>query len=153
MEFEMNYNSEKNLFELTNASGKTETYNFKQLGRLFARGRYFYCDLGRDGFTRPAFTNKEEIIAYTGENPDEKVLVFSEKNYEVYSITGTRYFVNGEPVESIPEGLYLLHPCTRFREFETEKPKEKYSFPWKTAIFSLIIGAFGGGALVLKGRD
>lgn len=138
--YAMDYNCEKNLFELTGANGKTDTYTFKQLGNLFAGGRYFYSGLGKDGFTRPVFTNKDEIISYAKQNPKEKMLVFSEKTYEVYSVTGTRYFVNGEPVQSIPEGLFILHPCSRFREFETEQTPIKKSFPIWTAV-----GAFTAG--------
>lgn len=148
VEFELNYNCDKNLFELTDATGKTESYSFKHLGRLFSKGRYFYCDLGKDGYSRPAFTNKEEIIAYANENPTEKVLAFSEKSYEVYSIMGGRYFVNGEQTVSIPEGLYLLHPCTRFRVFETEKAPEKKSFPFLTAFTSFAAGVAATFAFV-----
>ena len=139
-EYVMDYNSEENLFELTCASGKTVSYTFKQLGRLFAEDRYLYSGLGKDGFSRPVFTNKDEILTYAKENPDEKILAFSNKTSEVYSITGSRFFVNGEPVEVLPEGQYLLHPCTRFREFETEQATKGKSFPFWTAM-----AAFGAG--------
>ena len=90
------------------------------------------------------------FLEYGNENPQDKLLIYSVQAKEVYSVIGNRYFSNGEQVGSLPDGLYLLHPCTRTREFEVEQVNtKKGKTPTILAgIFSFIGGVILGGTII-----
>lgn len=148
-ELMLDYDSGKGLFTLENAGGSFTTYSFKALARLLCQDRSHYVKLGRDGFSRPVTVMKEDVLNYASDVPGEKLLAYSQKADEVYSIQDGSYFLNGEPVDSLAEGSYILHPCTKFKEFRCEVADKKSSFPWLTAAVSFLVGVAGGGALLL----
>lgn len=144
----INVDYKDNMFVITKENGRTIDCTFGDLARYIVANKMHWCDLGLDKFTKPAIHLRHMVQEWLDEQ--ESGMIYSVHLDRVIIKKNGKLYVEGECIDSLPIGQFVVHPRTCMTENVSDlcaDEKKSEGFPWFKVAVACLVG-FIGGAMV-----
>ena len=144
----INVDYKGNKFVITKENGREINCTFGDLARYIVGNNMHWCDLGLDKFSKQAIHVRHVVQEWL--DGQESGMVYSVHLDRVIIKKNGKLYVEGECIDSLPIGQFVVHPRTCMTENVSdlcadEKNSKKSS--WLKMAAACLIGIIGGSVV------